>query len=48
MRIAIIGQSAFGADVLKILQKNGHEIVVVYTINDKNNREDIIGARNFL
>lgn len=43
MRIAIFGQSAFGADVMKALYKKGHTIVVTYTIPDKNGREDIIG-----
>lgn len=43
MKIAIIGQSAFGADVLNALRENGHQIVVVYTIPDKNGREDLLG-----
>ncbi|VDO85461.1 unnamed protein product [Heligmosomoides polygyrus] len=42
MKIAIIGQSAFGVDVYKALRKNGHEIVVVFTIPDKNGREDLL------
>ncbi|CAD6194253.1 unnamed protein product [Caenorhabditis auriculariae] len=42
MKIAIIGQSAFGVDVYKELRKNGHEIVVVFTIPDKNGREDLL------
>uniref|UniRef100_F1KT06 10-formyltetrahydrofolate dehydrogenase n=1 Tax=Ascaris suum TaxID=6253 RepID=F1KT06_ASCSU len=42
MKIAIIGQSAFGADVLNALRENGHQIVVVYTIPDKNGREDLL------
>lgn len=43
MKIAVIGQSAFGADVYKLLKQNGHEIVGVFTIPDKNDREDILG-----
>ncbi|CAI5449382.1 unnamed protein product [Caenorhabditis angaria] len=42
MKIAIIGQSAFGVDVYKELRKNGHQIVVVFTIPDKNGREDLL------
>ncbi|KAF8372811.1 alh-3 [Pristionchus pacificus] len=42
MKIAIIGQSAFGVDVYKGLRKEGHEIVVVFTIPDKNGREDLL------
>lgn len=48
MKIAIIGQSAFGVDVYKALRKNGHEIVVVFTIPDKNGREDLLGEECFL
>ncbi|KAJ1373866.1 Cytosolic 10-formyltetrahydrofolate dehydrogenase [Parelaphostrongylus tenuis] len=44
MKIAVIGQSAFGVDVYKALRKNGHEIVVVFTIPDKNGREDLLGG----
>ncbi|CAL2040382.1 unnamed protein product [Caenorhabditis brenneri] len=44
MKIAIIGQSAFGVDVYKELRKNGHEIVVVFTIPDKNGREDLLAV----
>ncbi|KAK6748202.1 hypothetical protein RB195_001056 [Necator americanus] len=42
MRIAIIGQSAFGVDVYKALRDDGHEIVAVFTIPDKNGREDLL------
>uniref|UniRef100_A0A0K0CXW1 Formyl_trans_N domain-containing protein n=1 Tax=Angiostrongylus cantonensis TaxID=6313 RepID=A0A0K0CXW1_ANGCA len=42
MKIAVIGQSAFGVDVYKALRKNGHKIVVVFTIPDKNGREDLL------
>ncbi|XP_059140890.1 cytosolic 10-formyltetrahydrofolate dehydrogenase-like [Physella acuta] len=40
MRIAIIGQSVFGAEVFKLLRKNGHEIVGVFTIPDVNGKPD--------
>nr|CDJ97375.1 Formyl transferase and Aldehyde dehydrogenase domain containing protein [Haemonchus contortus] len=42
MKIAVIGQSAFGVDVYKAIRKNGHEVVVVFTIPDKNGREDLL------
>ncbi|CAJ0933258.1 unnamed protein product, partial [Mesorhabditis belari] len=42
MKIAVIGQSAFGVDVYKAVRKNGHEVVVVFTIPDKNGREDLL------
>nr|CAD7457679.1 unnamed protein product [Timema tahoe] len=40
LRIALIGQSTFAAEVYKLLKKDGHKIVGVFTIPDKNNRED--------
>lgn len=43
MKIAIIGQSQFGADVYKLLQKNGHDVVGVFTIPDVNGRADPLG-----
>lgn len=43
MKIAVIGQSAFGVDVYKALRDDGHQIVVVFTIPDKNGREDLLG-----
>lgn len=44
MKIAIIGQSLFGADVYKILRQNGHEIVGVFTVpDDAKGRPDPLG-----
>lgn len=43
LRIAVIGQSNFAADVLDLLLGQGHEIVGVFTIPDKGSREDILG-----
>lgn len=43
MKIAVIGQSQFGADVYTLLKKQGHEIVGVFTILDKNDRPDPLG-----
>ncbi|XP_026314184.1 cytosolic 10-formyltetrahydrofolate dehydrogenase [Hyposmocoma kahamanoa] len=40
LRIAIIGQSQFAAEVFKLLQRDGHEVVGVFTVLDKGNRED--------
>ena len=34
MRVAIIGQSNFGAEVYKSLKEKGHKIVGVFTIPD--------------
>lgn len=42
MKIAVIGQSAFGADVFKALREKGHDVVVVFTVPDKNGREDLL------
>ncbi|RWS14003.1 cytosolic 10-formyltetrahydrofolate dehydrogenase-like protein [Dinothrombium tinctorium] len=44
MRLAIIGQSLFASSVLKLLQSEGHEIVGVFTIPDKNGREDSVAT----
>ncbi|XP_045487021.1 cytosolic 10-formyltetrahydrofolate dehydrogenase [Pieris rapae] len=40
LRIAIIGQSTFAAEVFKLLLKDGHQVVGVFTVLDKGNRED--------
>lgn len=43
MRIAVIGQSVFGAEVFRLLRQNGHEIVGVFTIPDVNGKPDPLG-----
>lgn len=43
MRIAIIGQSVFGAEVYNLLRQSGHEIAGVFTIPDVKGREDPLG-----
>ena len=44
MKIVVIGQSLFGADVYKILKQNGHEIVGVFTVpDDAKGRPDPLG-----
>merc|ERR1712032_854490 len=39
-KIAIIGQSVFATEVYNLVRKNGHTVVGVFTIPDKNGRED--------
>lgn len=43
LKVAIIGQSSFAAEVYKLLKQNGHQITGVFTIPDKANREDPLG-----
>lgn len=43
LKVAIIGQSNFAAEVYKLLRQDGHKITGVFTIPDKNNREDPLG-----
>ena len=43
MRVAIIGQSVFGAEVYKRLRDDGHQIVGVFTVcDDKQGRADVL------
>lgn len=44
LRIAVIGQSMFGADTYNILKKNGHEVVGVFTIPDIDGKEDVLAT----
>ncbi|KAJ7999613.1 hypothetical protein DPEC_G00196220 [Dallia pectoralis] len=44
MKIAVIGQSVFGLEVFKELKKEGHQIVGVFTIPDKDGKADPLGA----
>ncbi|KAF2894176.1 hypothetical protein ILUMI_11999 [Ignelater luminosus] len=49
LRVALIGQSAFAADVFHRLRQHGHTIVGIFTIPDKGNREDplaLVGREN--
>ncbi|XP_004692252.1 PREDICTED: cytosolic 10-formyltetrahydrofolate dehydrogenase [Condylura cristata] len=43
MKIAVIGQSLFGQEVYSNLRKEGHEIVGVFTIPDKDGKADPLG-----
>ncbi|XP_034945649.1 mitochondrial 10-formyltetrahydrofolate dehydrogenase isoform X2 [Chelonus insularis] len=40
LKVAIIGQSTFAAEVYKLLRQNGHQITGVFTVPDKAERED--------
>ncbi|GLH15904.1 Probable methylmalonate-semialdehyde dehydrogenase [acylating], mitochondrial [Gryllus bimaculatus] len=44
LKVAIIGQSTFAAEVYKLLRKDGHKIVGVFTVPDKGNREDPLAS----
>ncbi|XP_063797267.1 cytosolic 10-formyltetrahydrofolate dehydrogenase [Pseudophryne corroboree] len=44
MRIAVIGQSLFGKEVYKELLTEGHQVVGVFTIPDKDGKADPLGA----
>ncbi|KAF5290054.1 hypothetical protein FQA39_LY14835 [Lamprigera yunnana] len=49
LRIALIGQSTFAADVFHQLRAHDHEVVAIFTIEDKTNREDplaLVGREN--
>lgn len=43
MKITVIGQSLFGQEVYKELRKEGHTIVGVFTIPDKDGKADPLG-----
>ncbi|XP_054279582.1 cytosolic 10-formyltetrahydrofolate dehydrogenase-like isoform X1 [Macrosteles quadrilineatus] len=40
LRLALIGQSTFAAEVYKLVRARGHQVVGVFTIPDKASRED--------
>lgn len=44
MRIVLIGQAAFGADVLRALVQAGEEVVAAYTIPDAPGRQEPVAA----
>ncbi|XP_075953149.1 cytosolic 10-formyltetrahydrofolate dehydrogenase [Anarhichas minor] len=45
MKIAVIGQSLFGQEVYKELRKDGHTIVGVFTIPDKDGKADPLATQ---
>lgn len=44
LRIAIIGQSNFASEVLELLLEKKYKVVGIFTIPDKNGREDIVAT----
>lgn len=48
LKVAIIGQSTFAAEVYKLLRNDGHKVVGVFTVPDKGNREDPLGELQVL
>ena len=43
LKVAVIGQSTFASEVYKLLRKDGHKVVGVFTVPDRGNREDPLG-----
>ncbi|XP_028602504.2 mitochondrial 10-formyltetrahydrofolate dehydrogenase [Podarcis muralis] len=44
LKLALIGQSLFGQEVYKHLQKEGHKVVGVFTVPDKNGKADPLAS----
>ncbi|XP_072856104.2 mitochondrial 10-formyltetrahydrofolate dehydrogenase [Pogona vitticeps] len=44
LKLALIGQSLFGQEVYQHLQKEGHKVVGVFTIPDKNGKADPLAS----
>lgn len=43
LKLAIIGQSLFGQEVYSSLRKQGHRVVGVFTVPDKDGKADPLG-----
>jgi len=43
LKLALIGQSIFGQEVYNKLRKEGHKVVGVFTVPDKNGQADPLG-----
>lgn len=43
LKLALIGQSLFGQEVYRHLQKEGHRVVGVFTVPDKDGKADPLG-----
>lgn len=43
LKLAIIGQSVFGQEVYSNLRKQGHKVVGVFTVPDKDGKADPLG-----
>lgn len=46
LKLALIGQSIFGQEVYNKLRKEGHKVVGVFTVPDKNGQADPLGKCN--
>ncbi|KAJ6658879.1 hypothetical protein lerEdw1_019515 [Lerista edwardsae] len=44
LKLALIGQSLFGQEVYRHLQKEGHKVVGVFTVPDKNGKADPLAS----
>lgn len=44
LKVAVIGQSTFASEVYKLLRKDGHKVVGVFTVPDRGNREDPLAS----
>ncbi|XP_066490536.1 mitochondrial 10-formyltetrahydrofolate dehydrogenase isoform X1 [Tiliqua scincoides] len=44
LKLALIGQSLFGQEVYRQLQKEGHKVVGVFTVPDKNGKADPLAS----
>uniref|UniRef100_A0A8V5GD11 Uncharacterized protein n=1 Tax=Melopsittacus undulatus TaxID=13146 RepID=A0A8V5GD11_MELUD len=47
LKLALIGQSIFGQEVYNKLRKEGHKVVGVFTVPDKNGQADPLGKCKF-
>ena len=43
LKLALIGQSLFGQEVYSSLRKQGHKVVGVFTVPDKDGKADPLG-----
>lgn len=48
LKLAIIGQSLFGQEVYSNLRKQGHKVVGVFTVPDKDGKADPLGESSLL
>lgn len=48
LKIAVIGQSTFAAEVYKLLRSRGHKVVGAFTVPDQGAREDPLGNTFFI
>jgi len=44
LKVAIIGQSPFATEVYRSIQRDGHKIVAIFTVLDKNGKQDHVAA----